>query len=174
MLHNAFIPPFVRSRGRLLEGSRRTTLVLTVATIVATAAVATVLGLGVLYGAQGASTTSTALPSYCVRPAGGFLIVVSRYGYNDSILEGAGPSKPWPIVEVAQGQTVDIGVCNIDSEAHGFQISDYVQSSVNVVPPGGELHFTFVADKEGTFGIYCAIPCDLHPELQYGQLRVAD
>lgn len=147
-------------------------MVLTIATVVAMAAVAAVLGLGVLRGSQAGSTISTPLPSYCARPPGGFLIVISRYGYNDSILEGAGPSKAWPIVEVNQGQTVDIGVCNIDSEAHGFQISDYVQSSVNVIAPGDELHFSFTASKEGTFGIYCAIPCDLHPELQYGQLRV--
>ncbi len=155
-----------------MTDTRRTTLVLTVATVVAFAAVVAVLGLGTVDGTSITTTTSTALPSYCQRPSGGFLIVVSRYGYNDSILMGAGPTKPWPIVQVQEGETVKIGVCNIDSEAHGFQVATYVQSSVNIIPPGKELNFTFLASKEGTFGIYCAIPCDLHPELQYGQLRV--
>lgn len=150
---------------------KRTTFALTAATIVAVVAVVAVLGLGTVEGVK-STTVSTTLPSYCQRPSGGILIVVSRYGYNDSILMGAGPSKPWPIVQVQLGQTVKIAVCNTDSEAHGFQVATYVQSSVNIIGPGKELNFTFLADKQGTFGIYCAIPCDLHPELQYGQLRV--
>lgn len=150
---------------------RRTTLVLTLVTVVAVFAVVAVLGLGTVDGVK-STEVSSSLPSYCQRPSGGILIVVSRYGYNDSILMGAGPTKPWPIVQVQRGETVKIAVCNTDSEAHGFQVATYVQSSVNIIPPGQELNFTFLANKEGTFGIYCAIPCDLHPELQYGQLRV--
>lgn len=153
----------------------RTTLVLAVATVVAIAAVAAVLGLGVIYGtrASGAVTTSEiALPPGCVRPADGFLVIQSEYGYNDSILQGAGYSKPWPVMTVNEGQTVSIEVCNVGDEAHGFQIQNYVDSVINVVPPGGVMNFTFVASKAGNFLIYCAIPCSIHFFMQFGQLRV--
>lgn len=153
-----------------------TTLVLAIATVVALAAVVAVLGLGVVYGdrASGTATTSKiALPAGCVRPDGGFLIVQSEYGYNDSILQGAGLSKPWPVISVQEGQTVKIEVCNVGDEAHGFQIQNYVDSVINVVPPGGVMNFTFVANKAGNFQIYCAIPCTIHFFMQFGQLRVS-
>jgi FtsP/CotA-like multicopper oxidase with cupredoxin domain len=153
---------------------RRTNLLLGIATVVALVAALTVLGLGPVLGNSGSTGTSsaTSVPAYCVRPAGGFLIVVSQYGYNDSILQGAGPGKPWPIVIATQGQLVRISVCNTDIESHGFQVATYVQSTVNIIKPGEEQDFTFTANQEGTYGIYCAIPCDLHVFLQYGQLRV--
>ena len=152
--------------------SKKTNVVLAVATVIALAAVVAVTTAGFAFGNSTGTATSTSLPAYCVRPAGGYLIVVSNYGYNDSRLEDAGPTKPWPVVTVDEGQKVDIAVCNIDSVSHGFQVSTYVDSVVNIVKPGEELSFTFTADKAGTFGIYCAIPCDIHVFLQYGQLRV--
>jgi FtsP/CotA-like multicopper oxidase with cupredoxin domain len=154
--------------------SKRTDLVLAVVTIVALAAVVSVLALGpVLGNPESTGTTSTtALPADCVRPAGGFLIVVSKYGYNDSILQGAGPSKPFPLIDAKEGQTVNITVCNVDIAAHGFQVAGYLEGNINIIDPGKALSFSFVASHEGTFGIYCAIPCDIHVFLQYGQLRV--
>ncbi len=153
---------------------KRTNLLLSIATILAVAAVVTTLGLGPVLGNSGpaGTTSATSIPPYCVRPLGGFLIVVSKYGYNDSILQGAGPGKPWPIVTVSQGQLVRIAVCNTDIESHGFQVATYVQGTVNTIRPGEEQNFTFTANQEGTYGIYCAIPCDLHVFLQYGQLRI--
>ncbi|MDA4134501.1 MAG: hypothetical protein OK441_02915 [Thaumarchaeota archaeon] len=153
----------------------RTTLVLTVATLVAVAAVATVLGLGVVLGTKASGTgtiNETVLPAGCVKPANGFLIIQSDHGYNDSILQGAGESKPWPVVTVTQNQTVDIMVCNVDVQAHGFQIANYVDSKINVVAPDEVVDYSFVADQTGTFLIYCAIPCSIHFFMQFGELKV--
>ena len=66
-----------------------------------------------------------------------------------------------------------IEVCNVGDEAHGFQIQNYVDSVINVVPPGGVMNFTFIASKAGNFQIYCAIPCTIHFFMQFGQLRVS-
>ena len=165
-----------RSGEAVVNQSRRTTLVLAVATALAFAAVAAVLGLGVVLGdrasASGGTTSEVVLPAGCVRPANGFLIIQSKYGYNDSILQGAGESKPWPVVTATQNQTVDIVVCNVDVEAHGFQVANYVEGSVNVVGPGQVVNFSFVANQKGTFLIYCAIPCSIHFFMQFGELKV--
>lgn len=157
-----------------MDGRRRSNLILASLTLVALLSVVAVLGLGASSSRTGTNTSETSLPSYCTRPSGGYLVVISGYGYNDSILEGAGPSKPWPVIAVQLGQTVNITVCNIDIESHGFQISTYLQAVTNIIEPGHSLSITFVASKEGTYAIYCEIPCDLHPYLQYGQLRVQD
>ena len=154
---------------------KRTTLILVVATAVAFAAVAAVLGAGVILGGgtrAGGSTSVTVLPAGCVRPPNGFLITLSKYGYNDSITQGAGLSKPWPVVTVKEGQTVNIAVCNVDVEAHGFQIANYVDGSINVVEPGQVMSFSFVANQQGSFLIYCAIPCSIHFFMQFGELKV--
>jgi FtsP/CotA-like multicopper oxidase with cupredoxin domain len=113
------------------------------------------------------------LPAGCVRPAGGYLIVASQYGYNDSVLNGAGPSKAWPVISVTQGQTVSITVCNADSlESHGFQVGTYYDKSVVSIAPGQVVSVSFVASKAGDFPIYCAIFCAIHLFMEYGQLRV--
>jgi hypothetical protein len=120
-----------------------------------------------------AALPSESLPAGCTRPAGGFLIIMSEYGYNDSVLEGAGPAKAWPVITVAQASVVNITVCNVDtSQAHGFQISNYYDSEIVSVDPGQILKVSFVATKEGTFTIYCAIFCSIHLFMEYGQLRV--
>jgi FtsP/CotA-like multicopper oxidase with cupredoxin domain len=160
-----------------VNGAGRTTLVLVLATIAALGAVLGVLGLGVVYETRTSGTTGssspTLLPSGCSRPAGGFLVVLSKYGYNDSINQGAGLSKPWPVLAVKEGQTVSIEVCNVDAEAHGFQVAHYVDGEVNVVEPGQVMNFSFVATQAGNFQIYCAIPCSIHFFMQFGQLRVS-
>ena len=158
-----------------MNRSRGSNTVLAAATLVAIASVAAVLGLGVVYGTRASSVASTSevsLPAGCVRPADGFLIVQSEYGYNDSIIQGAGLSKPWPVITVQEGQTVSIEVCNVGDEAHGFQIQNYVDSKIIVVAPGEVINFTFVATKAGSFQIYCAIPCAIHFFMQFGQLKV--
>lgn len=113
------------------------------------------------------------LPQGCVKPQGGFLVIQSEYGYNDSILEGAGPTKPWPVITVTQGQEVKITICNVDmGEAHGFQINHYYDSFIVSVDPGHVLTISFEANETGVFDIYCAIFCAIHPFMQYGELRV--
>jgi len=127
-----------------------------------------------LYGhpAPSASTTASSLPSYCSKPAGGFLIVASIKGYNDSVDHGV-PAKPWPVLNVTKGSTVTITVCNIDHQAHGFQITHYFDSKIQSVVPGQAITISFVADETGTFQIYCSIFCTIHWAMQSGELRVS-
>jgi hypothetical protein len=150
-----------------------TLAILTVAGLVASSAVL-VGGLHASQTAEGPLPTAK-LPAGCVRPAGGFLIIASQYGYNDSVLEGAGPTKAWPVISVAEGQTVEIVVCNVDPvESHGFQIGTYFDKTVESIAPGQVVKVPpFVADKLGTFPIYCAIFCAIHLFMEYGQLRVS-
>jgi len=115
---------------------------------------------------------STTLPAGCVKPPNGFLIIASNTGYNDSVAHGV-PSKPWPVINVTQGQMVSINVCNTDSFAHGFQIIHYHDGQIYAVGPGQVTHVQFVANEAGTFQIYCAIPCEVHLYMQSGQLVVA-
>jgi hypothetical protein len=120
----------------------------------------------------GKPPTTQTLPPGCVKPPGGFLIIASNLGYNDSITHGA-PTKSWPIITVKQGQTVNITICNIDVQAHGFQITHYYDSSVVTVVPGQVLQIKpFVADQTGSFSIYCDIFCSIHPYMQSGLLDV--
>jgi hypothetical protein len=121
---------------------------------------------------RGATTTSTSLPAGCVKPANGFLIIASSHGYNDSIDHDV-PAKPWPIINITQGQTVNITVCNTDFQAHGFQVTHYYDSNIVTIVPGQVLHVSFVADQEGEFRIYCNIPCSIHWAMQSGELIVS-
>ncbi len=73
-----------------------------------------------------------------------------------------------------EGQTINITVCNIDVQSHGFQITHYYDSSVTTVEPGQVLKVpTFVASQTGTFQIYCEIFCSIHIYMQSGQLIVS-
>ena len=131
--------------------------------------------LGGLHASAGATVSlpTVTLPQGCSRPQGGYLILASKYGYNDSVLEGAGPSKPWPVITVGLGQVVNITVCNVDTtESHGFQVGNYFVTPTEYISPGQVLSVTFVANKEGDFPIYCAIFCYIHLFMEYGQLRV--
>jgi len=111
------------------------------------------------------------LPPGCAKPAGGFLIIASDTGYNDSIGHGA-PEKNWPIVDVAQGQNVTIVVCNIDIQAHGFQITHYYDQNEVTLTPGQVIRVSFVASQAGSFDIYCEIFCSIHIYMQSGLLNV--
>lgn len=134
-----------------------------------------VLG-GGLSGSQAAvatPTTTSGLPQGCSKPPGGYLIVMNSYGYNDSALKGAGPSESWPVISVQQNTTVNITVCNADKiEAHGFQISNYYDQKIVALIPGEITHVSFIATKVGSFRIYCAIFCAIHPFMVNGELIV--
>jgi len=111
------------------------------------------------------------LPSGCVKPAEGFLVIASNRGYNDSVDHGV-PENPWPVITVNQGQQVNIAVCNTDVQAHGFQITHYFDSNIESIAPGQVIHVSFVADQAGDFQIYCSIFCSIHAFMQSGLLRV--
>jgi hypothetical protein len=121
------------------------------------------------------SPASRPLPPGCDRPAGGFLIVASDTGYNDSIGHGA-PKNNWPIVTVKEGQNVTIVVCNIDVQAHGFQITHYWDATDDhgevTIVPGQVYKVSFVASQAGSFDIYCEIFCSIHVYMQGGLLNV--
>jgi len=120
---------------------------------------------------RGSSGGSRQLPSDCVKPAGGFLVVASNTGFNDSIGHGA-PEKNWPIITVQQGQNVTIVVCNIDVQAHGFQITHYDDQDEVTIVPGQVYKVSFVANQAGSFDIYCEIFCSIHIYMQSGLLNV--
>jgi hypothetical protein len=149
-----------------LNSNRRILLVLLVVVL---------LGVGAttaLYlASRGASPTGRPLPAGCDKPQGGFLVVASDTGYNDSIGHGA-PEKNWPIIDVKQGQNVTIVVCNIDVQAHGFQITHYYDQSEVTLTPGQVIKVTFVASQAGSFDIYCEIFCSIHIYMQSGLLNV--
>jgi hypothetical protein len=147
-----------------LRANRRTLVVL----IVVSAAVAAILS--TTYVAD-LGRSSSSLPPGCNKPAGGFLIIASNAGFNDSEGHGA-PSQVWPIITVKQGSTVTVTVCDTDRQAHSFQIGHYLEGSQNTMVPGQVLQFSFVAAQAGTFQIYCEIFCTIHIYMQNGQLRV--
>ena len=117
------------------------------------------------------TNSTTALPSECVKPSGGFLIVASNRGYNDSVDHGV-PTNKWPVITVQQGQTVNITVCNTDFQTHGFQIAHYYDNDIFTVVPGQAIDVSFVASEKGDFQIYCEIPCTIHWAMQSGELIV--
>jgi len=123
------------------------------------------------YMLSGGRTTTVSPPAGCVKPAGGFLVIASGKGYNDSVDHGV-PEKDWPILNVTQGTKVNITVCNTDFQAHGFQVAYYYDSSIITVVPGQVLHVSFVATKSGQFRIFCNIFCSIHWTMQNGLLNV--
>jgi len=152
----------------------RAILAITVVTILGFAASSAVLLGGLVQSHRTSLTAQVAnLPSGCAKPQGGFLVIASEYGYNDSVLEGAGPAKHWPVINVTLGQSVKIVVCNVDKiQSHGFQIGNYFDSTVESIAPEQVITVSFVADKAGDFPIYCDIFCSIHLFMQYGELRV--
>jgi len=111
------------------------------------------------------------LPAGCTRPVGGFLIIASSLGYNDSIAHGA-PVKSWPVLDVTEGTNVTITVCNTYSQAVGFQVTHYLAGRTEAVSPGQVIDVNFLANQTGTFDIYCAIFNPIHLYLQGGELNV--
>jgi len=125
----------------------------------------------VLYGRKAQSGTG-GLPPYCTKPTGGYLIVASARGYNDSVDHGV-PASSWPVIDVKKGSTVTITVCNTDAQAHGFQVTHYLDSKIETVSPGQAITVSFVADQTGKFRIYCSIFCTVHWAMQSGLLVVS-
>jgi len=135
-------------------------------TIIAVAAVA-----AAAYASGAGTGTLAPLPAGCIRPAGGFLIVGSSLGYNDSIAHGA-PVKPWPVLDVPNGSDVAITVCNTYAQPLGFQVAHYLDDKIEAIGPGQSLTVRFVADETGTFLIYCSVLSPIHVYLQGGEVNV--
>ena len=115
-----------------------------------------------LYGLPPAGPTSS---TQQVR----FTVVMSHQGFNGSL---AMP-PPWPVLSVQHGETVTIHLKNEDPvEAHGFGITHYLAGGVTI-RPGETYRFSFLADENGTFKVYCNIFCTVHVYMQNGQLVVA-
>ena len=152
----------------------RASLALTLLTIAGIAASSVVIAGGFRSSHEASvALPAVSLPAGCVKPEGGYLIIASEYGYNDSVLEGAGPSKLWPVINVTLGQEVTITVCNVDTiQSHGFQVANYFDKSIESIAPGQVVTVSFVASKAGDFPIYCAIFCTIHLFMEYGMLRV--
>ena len=151
-----------------MQTSRRKRLLVPAVIAVVLAAVL----IGIYFAGVSGGKSNSSLPSGCTKPAGGFLIIASNQGYNDSIGHGA-PNKNWPIITVHKGQTVSITVCNTDTQAHGFQITYYYDSFIQSIAPNTVLHVPpFVANETGSFRIYCDIFCTIHIFMQSGELIV--
>lgn len=73
---------------------------------------------------------------------------------------------------VHKGDNVKLVVCNIDTQAHGFQVANYFDSDIETIAPGQVLAISFNAEKLGTFNMYCSIFCSVHIYMQNAQLRV--
>ncbi len=117
------------------------------------------------------TSAQTILPVGCARQAGGFLIIASSLGYNDSIAHGA-PSKSWPVLDVTKGTDVNITLCNTYSQVVGFQVTHYLADKTVTVMPGQVVNLSFVASETGTFLIYCSTFNPIHVYLQGGELNV--
>lgn len=120
--------------------------------------------IGVLFGAYYFGLFNTGHVPTSVH----FTITMTNQGFNDSRTH----SSPWPIMNVAIGQSVTIHVENNDTvESHGFVITHYFDAGVKLRP--GESHdVVFVATQTGSFLVYCNIVCSIHQYMLNGQLNV--
>lgn len=134
-----------------------------------------ILAIGILawsaYLTDTGGNTQSVLPSGCVRQTGGFLIIASSLGYNDSIAHGA-PAKSWPVMDVTKGTDVSITLCNTYSQTVGFQVAHYLSAKTETVSPGQVVSVSFLANQTGTFTIYCSVFNPIHVYLQGGELNV--
>ena len=92
----------------------------------------------------------------CEKLPGYILIVLDRWGFNDTINRGE------PNLQAYRGEVVNILVCNLDSvQSHGLAIDHYFPVGV-VLRPGEAYKISFVANDSGTFTVYCNVFCTVH------------
>jgi len=115
-------------------------------------------------------------PGSCQRTYSGtanFVTVADRTGFNGSVSHDATTNNPpWPVVCVTKGTSVTITVRNLDTQPHGFQITNYFDSRIETLDAGQAVTVSFIADKVGAFSIYCSIFCSIHIFMLNSQLRV--
>jgi hypothetical protein len=152
---------------------RRNLLVVILVALAAAGGVAAITIPALNQVSTGTKSTTTTAPPGCVKPAGGFLIIASQDGYNDSVDHGV-PKNSWPVMNVTLGQNVTIVVCNEDpTQTHGFNINYYYDDQIVSVGSGQMLKVNFVANKVGQFRVYCNIFCTVHWAMQSGLLVVS-
>lgn len=61
-----------------------------------------------------------------------------------------------PLVEVNKGDIVELHLTSSEG-THGFTILEF--GVAETLREGEDTHVTFIADREGTFNIFCHIPC---------------
>ena len=79
---------------------------------------------------------------------------------NGEVVEIDLTAKRWEfepqLIEVNLGDTVELHLESVDVP-HGIVIPEYgISERLN---PGEDIHVEFIADKKGTFGFYCSVPC---------------
>lgn len=99
-----------------------------------------------------------------------FVVIANERGYNDSIDHGV-PQSYWPVLCVHEGDAVTIRVLNTGSEPHGFAIDHYYPVGASLAE-GKNITVTFIADKTGSFLMYCTILCAVHPWMLSGLVVV--
>jgi Cupredoxin-like domain len=145
----------------------------------ASVAVVVLLAFGVSFYFYQSGLTKTTGQSHsssnpgCAKQAGGFLIIASDTGFNDSESHiVADPSVPYPVITVPLGSNVTITVCNQSQvETHGFAILHYFPVG-RTLTPGYSFTLTFVAKQAGTFSMYCNVLCPVHEFMLQGELVV--
>lgn len=102
-------------------------------------------------------------------------------GVDEMIVnEGTGVVKEFDIIaknwdftpstiEVNLGDKVELHVESIEG-THGFSLPEF---GINErLSPGEDVHIDFIANKKGTFGFSCSIPCGSGHSRMQGQLIV--
>ncbi len=94
-------------------------------------------------------------------------LVMTKQGFNGSITH----TDAWPVLSVGRCDKVTVHLENLDTEAHGFAITHYLNSGVKV-QPGQSLDVVVNVNRSGSFLIYCNILCSIHLYMQNGRLNV--
>jgi FtsP/CotA-like multicopper oxidase with cupredoxin domain len=123
-----------------------------------------------MYPLSGSNTRTLTEGNACTVYRTAYVVIANERGYNDSIDHGT-PQNYWPVLCVHPGQQVTIKVKNTGTEPHGFSIGRYFEAGESI-PQGQSFTFNFVADRSGSFLIYCTILCAVHPWMQDGLLVV--
>lgn len=128
-----------------------------------------------IFGLGVGSVTAASFFGYLTLPGNAnptkvnFVIIITDQGMNGSRVHYNIDS--WPIVNVAKGSLVTISVSNVDTaEPHGFAVDSY-ETGITL-RPGDTVNVTFVADRAGSFRVFCSIPCSIHIYMQNGRLNV--
>ena len=96
-------------------------------------------------------------------------IVADLNGYNGSKYQ----TSPWPVATVHQCDNVAITVVNNDTQAHGFAVTYYSNSGLEVVGGSPPQTLKFQATKKGQFTMYCSLGvCTVHQFMKAGLLNV--
>lgn len=124
--------------------------------------------------AQKTEPEDTTAPVSSPVPAPGFEDVEEKVVVTEGqVKEFIVMAKQWEFIpatiEVNLGDTVKLQVTSTDV-THGFVLSEF---GVNErLSPGKVVNIEFVADKAGTFGFYCSVPCGSGHGGMQGQLIV--